>query len=46
LPKRFQVVADGQRLWFVGIPHRGDLDRIEQACAERGVSLAATSWRA
>lgn len=46
LPKRFQIVADGQRLWFVGIPHRGDLGRIEQACAERGVSLAATSWRA
>jgi anaerobic ribonucleoside-triphosphate reductase activating protein len=46
LPKRFQVVADGQRLWFVGIPQRGDLDRIEQACADRGVSLAATSWRA
>jgi anaerobic ribonucleoside-triphosphate reductase activating protein len=45
-PKRFQVVADGKRIWFVGIPHRGDLDRIEQACAERGVSLAATSWRA
>ena len=44
--KRFQVVADGSRIWFVGIPHRGDLDRIEQACAERGVSLAATSWRA
>lgn len=44
--KRFQVVADGKRIWFVGIPHRGDLDRIEQACAERGVSLAATSWRA
>jgi anaerobic ribonucleoside-triphosphate reductase activating protein len=45
-PKRFQVVADANRIWFVGIPHRGDLDRIEQACAERGVSLAATSWRA
>ena len=45
-PKRFQVVADGSRIWFVGIPHRGDLDRIEQACAERGVTLAATSWRA
>lgn len=45
-PKRFQVVADGKRIWFVGIPHRGDLARIEAACAERGVSLAATSWRA
>ena len=45
-PKRFQVVADGQRIWFVGIPHRGDLERIESACAERGVALAATSWRA
>ncbi len=45
-PKRFQVVADGKRIWFVGIPHRGDLARIEAACAERGVSLGATSWRA
>jgi anaerobic ribonucleoside-triphosphate reductase activating protein len=45
-PKRFQVVADGKRVWFVGIPQRGDLDRIESACAERGVKLAATSWRA
>jgi len=45
-PKRFQVVADGKRIWFVGIPHRGDLDRIEAACAERGVAIAATSWRA
>jgi anaerobic ribonucleoside-triphosphate reductase activating protein len=44
--KRFQVVADGKRMWFVGIPHRGDLGRIEAACAERGVTLAATSWRA
>jgi len=46
VPKRFQVVADGKRLWFVGIPHRGDLKRIEAACAERGLTLTATSWRA
>ena len=46
VPKRFQVVADGKRIWFVGIPQRGDLERIEAACAERGVSLTATSWRA
>jgi anaerobic ribonucleoside-triphosphate reductase activating protein len=45
-PKRFQVVADGKRLWFVGIPQRGDLDRIEHECAERGIALTATSWRA
>lgn len=45
-PKRFQVVADGERIWLVGIPHRGDLGRIEAACAERGLTLAATSWRA
>jgi anaerobic ribonucleoside-triphosphate reductase activating protein len=45
-PKRFQVVADGKRVWFVGIPQRGDLERIEAACAERGLTLAATSWRA
>ena len=46
VPKRFQVVADGKRLWFVGIPHRGDLERIESACAQRGLELTATSWRA
>lgn len=45
-PKRFQVVADAKRIWFVGIPHRGDLERIEAACAERGLALTATSWRA
>lgn len=45
-PKRFQVVADGKQIWFVGIPRRGDLDKIEAACAERGVALTATSWRA
>lgn len=45
-PKRFQVVADGQRIWFVGIPQRGDLDRIEQTCAERGLTWAGASWRA
>jgi len=45
-PKRFQVVADGQRIWFVGIPQRGDLDRIEEACAERGLTWAGASWRA
>jgi anaerobic ribonucleoside-triphosphate reductase activating protein len=45
-PKRFQVVADGSRLWFVGIPARGDLERLDAACASRGVSFTATSWRA
>jgi len=45
-PKRFQVVADGSRLWFVGIPARGDLDRLAAACAQRGVEFNATSWRA
>jgi anaerobic ribonucleoside-triphosphate reductase activating protein len=45
-PKRFQVVADGQRIWFVGIPQRGDLERIEEACAERGLTWAGASWRA
>jgi anaerobic ribonucleoside-triphosphate reductase activating protein len=45
-PKRFQVVADGKQVWFVGIPKRGDLTRIEHALSERGVSLQSTSWRA
>jgi anaerobic ribonucleoside-triphosphate reductase activating protein len=33
------------RVWFIGIPGRGDLARLEAVCAERGVTLAKVSWR-
>lgn len=41
----FQVVVDGRRVWAIGIPGPGDMERLEQQCAERGVRLGAVSWR-
>lgn len=43
---RFQVSIDGSRIWFIGIPRRGDLESLEKFCAERGVSLGRVSWQA
>ena len=34
-----------ERIWFVGIPARGDLAALETLCAERGVQLTQVSWR-
>ncbi len=33
------------RVWFVGIPARGDMAALEALCAERGVEFAKVSWR-
>jgi anaerobic ribonucleoside-triphosphate reductase activating protein len=35
----------GERVWFIGIPARDDMARLEALCAERGVTLAKVSWR-
>jgi anaerobic ribonucleoside-triphosphate reductase activating protein len=43
--KRMQVAADGQRLWFIGIPDRGDMTELEALCRQRGLTLDAVSWR-
>lgn len=34
-----------ERIWFVGIPARGDMATLETLCAERGVELTQVSWR-
>lgn len=41
----FQVVVQDGRMWTVGIPGPGDLDRLEAAAAARGVTLGERSWR-
>ncbi|MCB1765319.1 MAG: radical SAM protein [Candidatus Competibacteraceae bacterium] len=41
----FQIVVDAERMWGIGIPGPGDLARLEQHCAERGVQLGDVSWR-
>lgn len=43
--KRIQALVDGQRVWYVGIPARGDMERLEQLCRARGVEFGQVSWR-
>jgi anaerobic ribonucleoside-triphosphate reductase activating protein len=43
--KRFQVAVDGDQIWFVGIPERGDMARLEEYCEARGLVFAGGSWR-
>lgn len=43
--KRMQVAADGDRLWFIGIPGRGDMAALETLCRSRGLNMNEVSWR-
>ncbi len=43
--KRLQVQVDGQRLWSIGLPARGDLAALEAQAAERGLRLDRASWK-
>jgi anaerobic ribonucleoside-triphosphate reductase activating protein len=43
--RRMQVAADGGRLWFIGIPQRGDMAALEDLCRQRGLTMDAVSWR-
>ena len=43
--RRLQVSSDGQRLWLIGIPGRGDLDQFERDLASRGLTVEGQSWR-
>ena len=43
---RMQVLADGNRLWHIGIPYREALIRYENLCRKRGLIMEDLSWRA
>ena len=43
--KRIQIQLDGDRLWSIGIPARGDMVALETLAQERGLSLSNVSWR-
>jgi len=43
--KRMQVGISGQRVWWVGLPERGDMQALERLCAERGLTFAQASWK-
>jgi anaerobic ribonucleoside-triphosphate reductase activating protein len=43
--KHMQVALEGGRVWMIGIPERGDMAKLEQLCASRGLDLKEVSWR-
>ena len=43
--KRIQIMLDGDQVWYVGIPARGDMAALESTCKTRGVELTQVSWR-
>lgn len=45
LDKRIQAMVDGQRVWYVGIPARGDMQALQASCQARGVGFDQVSWR-
>lgn len=42
--KRFQFVVDGNSVWFIGIPERGEMERLREQCKSRGLHLKDVSW--
>ena len=43
--KQIQFQTDGNRLWCIGIPARGDMNRMEQQAHLRGLDFSSVSWR-
>lgn len=43
--KRMQVAIENGKLWFIGIPARGDMAALEALCRARGLSIEGASWR-
>jgi anaerobic ribonucleoside-triphosphate reductase activating protein len=43
--KRMQIAVENGKLWFIGIPQRGDMAALEMLCRSRGLELKAVSWR-
>lgn len=43
--KRIQMQLDGERLWSIGIPARGDMAALETRATECGLRFTEVSWR-
>ena len=43
---RMQVSVERGAVWFIGIPRSGDMARLQDRAAARGVELREVSWRA
>jgi len=42
--KRMQFAMDGNSLRFIGIPERGDMDRLVELCKAQGLLINNVSW--
>ena len=42
---RIQFSVGQDQIWFIGIPARGDMARLEEQCRQQGLELRANSWR-
>lgn len=42
----FDIAVDDGDVWMVGIPGRGDMERLTRMLQERGIELGGVSWRA
>jgi len=43
--KNLQVMLDGDQVWTIGIPQRGDMQKMEASCLEQGLIFRQPSWR-
>ena len=43
--QRMQFRVERERIWYIGVPLRGDMERLEAQCRERGLDLQSVSWR-
>jgi len=41
-----QVQVQAGKVWFIGVPRQGDMEKLEAACKARGVVPENVSWRA
>lgn len=44
-PRSMQVHIDGKRIWYVGVPRVGDIERIDAELRSHGVDQERVSWR-
>lgn len=43
--QRMQISVEDGKVWMIGIPNRGDLDRVTAELESQGIRLADVSWR-
>ena len=44
--RHMQFVTDDERIWFIGVPRPGDMERLRGRLLEQGIELSSCSWKA